>query len=233
MPWQLLFWLVTFILQVSTPPTAERSTQQRAAARSGAATRRCRPPNGGPPVPVSAAPTLPTPPGSLQSALLGCCMYQLIQLSDLESDFINPHDATRNINSVVVSGGCSRGEGCSCPLGCAGLQLQLRVSLADPARLSQHHPPLPPLHFCPSAQLPEYACQAALTALLLLSGRWAYGSLHALLLAYHLRQVGAARSHHCQAAHGPAPPAIPVQQMRQQQSPSHVSTCERPFKPTY
>lgn len=29
-------------------------------------------------------------------------MYQLIQLSDLESDFINPHDATRNINWVVV-----------------------------------------------------------------------------------------------------------------------------------
>jgi hypothetical protein len=29
-----------------------------------------------------------------QSALLGCCMYQLIQLSDLESDYINPHDAT-------------------------------------------------------------------------------------------------------------------------------------------
>lgn len=30
-------------------------------------------------------------------------MYQLIQLSDLECDFINPHDASRNINSVVVS----------------------------------------------------------------------------------------------------------------------------------
>lgn len=29
-------------------------------------------------------------------------MYQLIQLSDLESDFINPHDATRNMNWVVV-----------------------------------------------------------------------------------------------------------------------------------
>ncbi|EFN57271.1 hypothetical protein CHLNCDRAFT_21686 [Chlorella variabilis] len=38
----------------------------------------------------------------LQSALLGCCMYQLIQLSDLECDFINPHDASRNINSVVL-----------------------------------------------------------------------------------------------------------------------------------
>lgn len=30
-------------------------------------------------------------------------MYQLIQLSDLENDFINPHDAARNINWVVVS----------------------------------------------------------------------------------------------------------------------------------
>ena len=42
----------------------------------------------------------------------------------------------------------------------------------------------------PTMQLPEYACQAALTALLLLSGRWAYGGLHALVLAYHVRQVG-------------------------------------------
>lgn len=42
---------------------------------------------------------------ALQSALLGCCMYQLIQLSDLEADFLNPHDAARNINRVVVGGG--------------------------------------------------------------------------------------------------------------------------------
>ena len=82
-------------------------------------------------------------------------MYQLIQLSDLESDFINPHDATRNINSVVVSGGGSRGEGCSCPLGCAGLQLQLRVSLADDARLSQHHPRCPPCISAPLRSFPS------------------------------------------------------------------------------
>lgn len=86
MPWLLLFWLVTFLLQC---------------------------------------------------ALLGCCMYQLIQLSDLECDFINPHDAARNINWIV---------------------------------------------------LPEYACQAAITALLLLTGRWAYGALHLLLLGYHVQQ---------------------------------------------
>ncbi|KAI7843681.1 hypothetical protein COHA_002581 [Chlorella ohadii] len=73
----------------------------------------------------------------LQSALLGCCMYQLIQLSDLESDYINPHDATNNVNWVV---------------------------------------------------LPEYGCQAALTAVLLLTGHWLYGGLHAVLLAYHVRQ---------------------------------------------
>ncbi|KAL4856016.1 Protein cornichon 4 [Chlorella vulgaris] len=72
----------------------------------------------------------------LQSALLGCCMYQLIQLSDLECDLLNPHDASRNINAVV---------------------------------------------------LPEYLSQAALTAFLLLSGHWAYGGIHVLLLAYHAR----------------------------------------------
>ncbi|PSC73122.1 cornichon-like protein 1 [Micractinium conductrix] len=73
----------------------------------------------------------------LQSALLGCCMYQLIQLSDLEADFLNPHDAARNINRVV---------------------------------------------------LPEYGAQAALTVLLLGTGRWFYGGVHAVLLAYHARQ---------------------------------------------
>lgn len=41
----------------------------------------------------------------------------------------------------------------------------------------------------PAPQLPEYGCQAALTALLLLTGRWAYGGLHAALLVYHARQV--------------------------------------------
>ncbi len=40
----------------------------------------------------------------LQSGLLGTCMYKLIQLSDLENDFINPHDAARNFNKVVVRG---------------------------------------------------------------------------------------------------------------------------------
>lgn len=37
--------------------------------------------------------------------------------------------------------------------------------------------------------LPEYGCQAALTAVLLLTGHWLYGGLHAVLLAYHARQV--------------------------------------------
>ena len=37
--------------------------------------------------------------------------------------------------------------------------------------------------------LPEYGCQAALTAVLLLTGHWLYGGLHAVLLAYHVRQV--------------------------------------------
>lgn len=64
-------------------------------------------------------------------------MYQLIQLSDLECDFVNPHDATRNINSVVV---------------------------------------------------PEYVCQALLTAFLLIRGHWIYGGMHVVLLAYHVRQ---------------------------------------------
>lgn len=39
----------------------------------------------------------------LQSGALGTCIYQLVQLTDLEADFINPHEATKNYNLVAVS----------------------------------------------------------------------------------------------------------------------------------
>lgn len=38
----------------------------------------------------------------LESALLGILMYTLICLSDLENDFINPHDSSARINKFVV-----------------------------------------------------------------------------------------------------------------------------------
>mmetsp|Transcript_41687 Transcript_41687/g.98906 ORF Transcript_41687/g.98906 Transcript_41687/m.98906 type:complete len:121 (-) Transcript_41687:616-978(-) len=38
----------------------------------------------------------------LQAAILGILMYSLICLSDLENDFINPHDSTTRINRWVV-----------------------------------------------------------------------------------------------------------------------------------
>jgi hypothetical protein len=38
----------------------------------------------------------------LQSGLLGSIMYTVIQLTDLENDYINPHDAATNINRLVV-----------------------------------------------------------------------------------------------------------------------------------
>lgn len=37
-----------------------------------------------------------------QAAALGCIMYQLVQLTDLEVDQINPHDASKNYNRVVL-----------------------------------------------------------------------------------------------------------------------------------
>jgi hypothetical protein len=52
-------------------------------------------------------------------------MYQLIQLSDLECDLLNPHDASRNINAVVVS--CA-GETVAC-------QMWLRMQLSSYDRL--------------------------------------------------------------------------------------------------
>ena len=38
----------------------------------------------------------------LQSAILGVSMYQLVQLVDLEADFLNPHEASLNYNKLVV-----------------------------------------------------------------------------------------------------------------------------------
>ena len=38
----------------------------------------------------------------MQSGLLGVSMYQLVQLTDLEADYVNPHDASKNYNRLVV-----------------------------------------------------------------------------------------------------------------------------------
>ena len=38
----------------------------------------------------------------LTAALLGITMYSLISLSDLENDFVNPHDSSVSINRWVV-----------------------------------------------------------------------------------------------------------------------------------
>ena len=38
----------------------------------------------------------------LTAALLGITMYTLISLSDLENDFVNPHDSSVSINRWVV-----------------------------------------------------------------------------------------------------------------------------------
>jgi len=41
----------------------------------------------------------------LCAALLGITMYSLISLSDLENDFVNPHDSSVSINRWVVRRG--------------------------------------------------------------------------------------------------------------------------------
>ena len=42
----------------------------------------------------------------LCAALLGITMYSLISLSDLENDFVNPHDSSVSINRWVVRSAC-------------------------------------------------------------------------------------------------------------------------------
>jgi hypothetical protein len=39
-------------------------------------------------------------------------------------------------------------------------------------------------------QLPEYVCQAALTAFMLLTGHWWLGGLHLVMTGFLIRQVG-------------------------------------------
>lgn len=41
-----------------------------------------------------------------QAAALGCSLYQLVQLTDLEFDHINPHDASKNYNTMVYPACC-------------------------------------------------------------------------------------------------------------------------------
>lgn len=37
-----------------------------------------------------------------QSGLLGINLWKLVQLTDLESDYVNPYDASKNCNQLVV-----------------------------------------------------------------------------------------------------------------------------------
>lgn len=39
---------------------------------------------------------------AVQAALLGCAMYGLVVLSDLEADFVNPHDCAASLNKWMV-----------------------------------------------------------------------------------------------------------------------------------
>jgi hypothetical protein len=116
MPWQLLVWLVAFIMQ---------------------------------------------------SGALGMCIYQLVQLTDLEADFINPHEAAKNYNLVAVS------------FNLLYLGDTLVFLVASP------HALLPRFRV---TQLPDIAAQAAGTVLLLLTGNWIVGTLQLAALAYNVLQ---------------------------------------------
>ena len=103
---------------------------------------------------------------------------QLICLSDLENDFINPHDSTTRVNRWVVR----------CPalssqpdLPCAFLHLL-------PLHLCMHrHAAVSRVPLGRAVQVPELLIQATLTALLVFSGKWFSGLLHVAVFAYHVR----------------------------------------------
>ena len=72
-----------------------------------------------------------------QMIVLGFCMYTLIQYSDLENDFINPHDAAANVNRLVVSAGGHGGRGAGGSTGHSESPL--------PVAASAHFLPMPPV----------------------------------------------------------------------------------------
>ena len=94
---------------------------------------------------------------------------QLISLSDLENDFINPHDASSQINAWVVR---------TVML----MHAQVAAHCCLDALLSHG---LRTLRI--RAQMPEYGIQAALVLTMLLSRRWVVLLIHLPVLAYHVR----------------------------------------------
>lgn len=98
---------------------------------------------------------------------------QLIILSDLENDFINPHDSSASLNTWVV---------CAAPLSYM-LSAPRNIRVAPRMRFVKLI--LEVTHAV--VQMPEYIAQAALTALLLFTGKWLSGLVMLVLVAWNVR----------------------------------------------
>ena len=135
---------------------------------------------------VTKSPTHPLPLHALGSLRRSCLRgghdkelthraiaSQLILLSDLENDFINPHDAAHNTNAWVV-----RFPPTPWARTVHVFAVNARLVPTGMTQLSCDR--------C-IVQMPEYGIQAALVLAMLLSGRWVVLCFHLPVLAYHVR----------------------------------------------
>jgi hypothetical protein len=102
---------------------------------------------------------------------------QLISLSDLENDFINPYDLSSRLNRFVVSFVCA-----------AGSQPHTRTSGSEPAHRATTYR-CDVLCYPHTVQILEYVAQCVIVVTLLLSGKWFCGALHVCMLAYMLHSL--------------------------------------------
>lgn len=181
MPWMFLVWLLAFMLHCGVR----------------------RPPRTNHPMPLPRQPRCWrwAHPCSQPLQLLGVALYVLMQLADLENDYLNPHDAAATINRTVVRAAgwsgrpplalnwlaAGRCQCCASEPQAAPLSLPAGQPACDARSVNCRNAAA---HAAPAVlQLPEYGIQAAATALMLLSGNWMLGVLHLGLLAFHLRQL--------------------------------------------
>ena len=133
------------------------------------------------------------------------CLLQLILCSDLENDFINPHDASQKLNVWVVSGcphQCTSALH-ACAAGCTTLDGTAHntgprlcctsdcfwCSLArSPGILLCKHKSASADHAV--GQAPEIGVQLLLSVMTLLGRKWLFGPLQLVLTAYNMRLVG-------------------------------------------
>jgi hypothetical protein len=187
---QLLAWIAALIMQSALLGRAMFAVR-------GAGARRATPPRrAAPPL----APRAPAPPCRAAAPAHHAARHrrapappQLMSLSDLENDFLNPYDLCNRLNRFVVRrrartarrAGAALGRRWGAAAGPAAAGPAAAGAGRDPSGRELPPPTRalspPPT---PRTQGLEYGAQAALALMLVLSGNWFAGACHLAILGY-------------------------------------------------